>query len=216
MENLKSFKEHTGKTPCLVLAGPPGSGKGTQSKNIKEATGFVHISTGDIIRNSGDKRLMAAAASGSFISDEDSLELIKKFLVKNKGAKGFIWDGYPRTSNQAIAFKKLIDEMEMELSGVILLKPDQEVLIKRLLDRAKKENREDDEEDKIRKRMSDYKDKTQFAIDKLSSYVSKDQWLTIKGDLGIEKTWENIKKFLAEINLLEDNIKNKNKQNERK
>lgn len=209
MENLKTFKEHGKKIPCLVIAGPPGSGKGTQSKFIKETTGFIHISTGDIIRSSGDKRLMDAASSGSFISDEDSLDLIKKFLDRNKEAKGFIWDGYPRTDAQTVAFKKLLGDLGMEISGVILLEPEKEVLMKRLLDRAKKENRADDDEKKIRKRMDDYRKKTEPGIGKLSTYVSKNRFLTIKGDPGMEKTSENIKKFLAEINLLEDNIKNK-------
>lgn len=209
MENLKTFKEHGKKPPCLVLAGPPGSGKGTQSKFIKDITGFLHISTGDIIRNSGDKRLMDAAASGRFISDEDSLGLIKNFLGDNKNAKGFIWDGYPRTAAQAVAFKNLLEETDMELSGVILLKPEKDVLLKRLLERSKRENRADDDEEKIKKRMEDYRVKTEPAIDKLSTYVDKERWLSIKGDPGIEKTSENIKKFLAEINLLEDNIKNK-------
>jgi len=216
MENLKTFKEHSKKIPCIVVAGPPGSGKGTQSKFIMETTGFIHISTGDIIRSSGDKRLMDAAAAGSFISDEDSLDLIEKFLDKNKDARGFIWDGYPRTSSQALAFKKLIDDREMEISGVILLSPKKDVLMKRLLERSKKENRADDAEEKIKKRMGDYRTKTEVAIDKLSTYVNSDRWLSIKGDPGIEKTSENIKKFLVEINLLEDNIKNKNKENERK
>jgi adenylate kinase len=207
--NIKTFDEHGKKTPCLVICGPPGSGKGTQSKVIKDATGFVHISTGDIIRKSGNKRLVDAAAAGKFISDEDSLGLIKDFLGKNHDAKGFIWDGYPRTSKQSVSFKKLLDDMGIEISGVILLKPDKDVLMKRLLERSKKENRADDDVDKIKNRMEDYKKKTEPAIDKLSNYVKKNQWLSINGDPGIEKTSENIKKFLVEINLLESNIKDK-------
>ena len=197
---IENFESYTKKTPCIILCGPPGSGKGTQSEFIKRTTGFVHISTGDIIRKSGNKKLMDAASSGSFISDKDSLELINNFLKVNKNSKGFIWDGYPRTVSQAISFDELVKNNNLEIVGCILLKPNKKTLMTRLLDRAKKENRADDDIDKIKKRMDDYKLKTEPAIDKLSSFIPKNKWLIIEGNYTLEETNKKIKQLLDEIN----------------
>ena len=198
MEKIKKFNGFN-KKPSIIICGMPGSGKGTQSKLISDDLGLIHISTGDIIRSSGNKRLMDAAASGTFISDEDTLELIKGFLDKKKDAKGFIWDGYPRTPTQTIAFKKLVDEFGIEISAVIVLKPDKETTTKRLIARANKEGRKDDTEEKIKLRMEDFKKKTEPCIDKLSTYVKKSNWLVVKGDPGIDNVNKMIKNFLAEI-----------------
>jgi len=199
MKNIKSFDD---KKPCIIIAGPPGSGKGTQSSYIKEKTGFVHISTGDIIRNSGNKRLMDAAANGIFISDEDAIQLVDEFIKKNEDAKGFIWDGYPRTVSQIDGFKKVLKNNNLEPKILIILEGDQGVLMDRLLERAKKEKRQDDEIEKIKKRFEDYKIKTNPCIDKLSIMMLNNSISTIETSEGIDKINSAIYKILDENNLL--------------
>ena len=199
MKNIKAFDD---KKPCIIIAGPPGSGKGTQSSYIKEQTGFVHISTGDIIRNSGNKRLMDAAANGIFISDGDAIQLVDEFIKKNEDAKGFIWDGYPRTVSQINGFKKVLKNNNLEPKVLIILEGDQDVLMDRLLERAKKEKRQDDELEKIKKRFEDYKIKTAPCIDELSIMMLNNSISTIETSEGIDKINSAIHKILDENNLL--------------
>lgn len=188
-------------TPCIIIAGPPGSGKGTQSKFLKEQTGYVHISTGDIIRNSGNKKLMDAAASGTFISDDDAIQIVDEFIKQNKDAKGFIWDGYPRSISQIEGFNKVLKENNLSVDLTIALRANQEVLINRLLDRAKKENRADDEIEKIKKRFVTYYKETEPCIDFLrKSMVGK--FFDINSDQGIDKINFEIHRILDEIILL--------------
>jgi len=194
--------ENKEKKPCVIIAGPPGSGKGTQSSYIKKQTGFVHISTGDIIRNSGNKKLMDTAASGTFISDEDAIVLVDEFIKNNSDAKGFIWDGYPRSVSQIKGFNKVLKENNLDPTTLIILEADQKLLMGRILERAKKEKRQDDEIEKIKKRFEIYKNQTEPCLDKLSIMMIEKTIFTVETNGGIDKINSEIHKILDEINLL--------------
>lgn len=151
----------------LVLFGPPGAGKGTQSEKLIAKYQLVHLSTGDILRAEiknqttlglEAKKLMDA---GVLVPDEVVIGMIGNKLEENKGAKGFIFDGFPRTTAQAEALDKLLSEKNTSVSMMLALEVDNEELTKRLLLRGKDSGRADDSnEGIIRNRINEYNNKT--------------------------------------------------------
>lgn len=151
----------------LVLFGPPGAGKGTQSQNLIEKYGVIHLSTGDLLRNEiaqgtelglEAKKLMD---NGLLVPDEVVIGMISNKLDANKNAKGFIFDGFPRTVAQAEALDKLLDSKKSAISGMIALDVNDEELEHRLLLRGKSSGRPDDANPEvIRKRIHEYNSKT--------------------------------------------------------
>jgi adenylate kinase len=123
----------------LVLFGPPGSGKGTQSKILQEKLGLTHISTGDLVRaeiasgSETGKHMSEIVAKGEYPADELILSLFEKAI--SKPAKGYIIDGVPRTLNQAKTIEVMFQKLQLDLTAVIEIVVDQEVLIKRLTGR---------------------------------------------------------------------------------
>ncbi len=151
----------------LVLFGPPGAGKGTQSQNLIEKYGLIHLSTGDILRGEitqgttlglEAKKLMD---DGKLVPDEVVIGMISNKLDANPGAKGFIFDGFPRTVAQAAALDTLLEEKATAISGMVALVVDDQELEKRLLERGKTSGRPDDANPEIiRKRIVEYNSKT--------------------------------------------------------
>jgi adenylate kinase len=151
----------------LVLFGPPGAGKGTQSQNLIEKYGVIHLSTGDLLRNEitqgtelglEAKKLMD---NGLLVPDEVVIGMISNKLDANKSAKGFIFDGFPRTVAQAEALDNLLDSKKSAISGMIALDVNDEELEHRLLLRGKSSGRPDDANPEvIRKRIHEYNSKT--------------------------------------------------------
>ena len=151
----------------LVLFGPPGAGKGTQSELLIEKYHLVHLSTGDILRaeiaagtalGMEAKKLMD---NGDLVPDAVVIGMIKSKLEKNADAQGFIFDGFPRTSAQAEALDGLLKELGTAISGMIALQVDDEELTHRLLMRGKNSGRADDQnEGIIRNRIQEYNNKT--------------------------------------------------------
>lgn len=151
----------------IVLFGPPGAGKGTQSEKLIDEYQLVHLSTGDILRAEvaagtelglEAKKLMD---EGILVPDEIVIEMISAKLDQNKHAKGFIFDGFPRTANQAKALDKLLQEKNTSITKMISLKVTDEELIERLLLRGKESGRPDDQdEDIILNRIQEYNEKT--------------------------------------------------------
>ena len=151
----------------IVLFGPPGAGKGTQSEKLIEKYGLVHLSTGDILRSEiarGTTLGMEAKQimdRGDLVSDDIVIGMIESKLDANPHANGFIFDGFPRTQAQAVALDDLLQKKGTAISAMLALEVDNEELVKRLLLRGKDSGRADDaNEEIIRNRVNEYNNKT--------------------------------------------------------
>ena len=151
----------------LVLFGPPGAGKGTQSALLIDTYNLVHLSTGDILRGeitSGTELGLEAKFlmdKGDLVPDSVVIGMIKSKLENNPHAKGFIFDGFPRTTAQAEALDTLLAELNTAISGMLSLEVDDEELINRLLLRGEESGRADDQDESIiRNRIKEYNNKT--------------------------------------------------------
>jgi len=151
----------------IVLFGPPGAGKGTQSENLINKYGLVHLSTGDILRSEIErgttlgKQAKEIMDKGELVGDEIVIGMIESKLDDNSDAKGFIFDGFPRTTAQAIALDDLLQKKGTGISGMLALEVEDEELVKRLLIRGQSSGRPDDKnEDVIRRRIQEYNNKT--------------------------------------------------------
>lgn len=151
----------------IVLFGPPGAGKGTQSEKLISKYQLVHLSTGDILRGeivAGTKLGLEAKKlmdAGALVPDEVVIGMISSKLDQNKTAKGFIFDGFPRTTAQAEALDKLLTEKNTFITLMLALEVDNDELTKRLLSRGKHSGRADDQnEEIIRNRINEYNNKT--------------------------------------------------------
>ena len=150
----------------IVIFGPPGAGKGTQSKHIVEEFGLIHLSTGDMLRSeiaSGSElgeKVKSIIAAGALVSDEIVIELIRKRLIEHSSSYGFIFDGFPRTIEQAEALDNLLAEQNESISTMLSMVVPEEELVTRLIQRGKDSGRADDNEETIRKRIKEYENKT--------------------------------------------------------
>ncbi len=150
----------------VVIFGAPGSGKGTQSAFIAKKYGFRHLSTGDLLRNeveSGSeigKKIESFISQGNLVPDELMIDMLADVLDKDVKKTGFIFDGFPRTTDQAVALKSMLNDRDMKISVVIDLAVDEEELIKRLLYRGQTSGRTDDNYETIKHRIQVYNSKT--------------------------------------------------------
>lgn len=147
----------------LILFGPPGSGKGTQSARLAEKYGLIHLSTGYMLREEiSNKTPLGIEAQklidhGQLAPDEVVIGMVDSFFDKHKDATGFLFDGFPRTVAQARALDKLLALKKTEIATVLALEVSEEELVKRLLNRGKSSGRSDDtNEEVIRKRFAVY------------------------------------------------------------
>ncbi|TZF84067.1 adenylate kinase [Pedobacter sp. BS3] len=150
----------------LVIFGPPGAGKGTQSQKLIDKYQLVHISTGDLFRahiqeQTGlGKKVSQLIADGQLVPDAITIAMLEEEADKNKDARGFIFDGFPRTVPQAEALDAFLKSKGTAITGVIALDVDQEELSRRIAERKKLTNRVDDDADKLKKRIDEYFNKT--------------------------------------------------------
>ena len=181
----------------IILFGPPGCGKGTQATFISEALAIPHLSTGDMLRSavsSGSEIGLKAKnimESGGLVSDQIVLSIVEERIAKDDCKKGFILDGFPRTVNQAEKLDLLLSTNN-KLDYVLRIKVDEEEIIKRLIDRA----REDDKPDIIKNRFKTYNLETQPLI---PFYEERKILFNINGMQEIEKVSEDIKKVIGVI-----------------
>jgi adenylate kinase len=151
----------------IVLFGPPGAGKGTQSQKLIEKYQLVHLSTGDILRSEIQKgtelglKAKGLIDAGILVPDEVVIGMIDSKLSQNPTAKGFIFDGFPRTVPQAVALDELLTKRNLSISGMVALSVGTEELTKRLLKRGEESGRADDQNEAlIRTRINEYQTKT--------------------------------------------------------
>ncbi|MDO5446545.1 MAG: adenylate kinase [Prevotellaceae bacterium] len=152
----------------IIIFGAPGSGKGTYSEEIVARYGMNHISTGDVLRseiNSGSetgKQIAAIINKGQLISDDFMLKILSEVYDRlGDKDKGVIFDGFPRTIPQAQALKQMLADRGVELGNMIELIVDEKTLMDRLLGRAIKEGRADDNEETIKARFNVYHKQTE-------------------------------------------------------
>jgi adenylate kinase len=150
----------------LIMFGPPGAGKGTQSKRLVEGRGFIQLSTGDMLRaarTSGSElgaRVAAVMDSGSLVSDEIVIELINEQIENNPNAAGFIYDGFPRTLAQAVALDGLLSQRGHRIDVVIRLVVNDQELLDRVTKRFEDQGRADDNPETFVKRIAAYNEQT--------------------------------------------------------
>ncbi len=151
----------------LILFGKPGAGKGTQAEFLKSKYQLFHISTGDLFRHhiSNNTELGVLAKSyleeGDLVPDQVTIDMLKDAVENNPEAKGFIFDGFPRTTKQAEVLDAFLSEKSMQISATMALEADDDILLERLINRGKTSDRKDDQdEEKIRNRFEEYNNKT--------------------------------------------------------
>ncbi|CAM4272970.1 adenylate kinase [Gillisia limnaea] len=187
----------------LVLFGPPGAGKGTQASVLKDKYELIHISTGDVfrynIKNETElgKNAKSYMDKGQLVPDDVTIKMLGAEVDKNPDAKGFIFDGFPRTAAQAEALSILLAEKNTEVSAMIALEVDDEILVERLLERGKTSGRKDDaDESIIRNRIRVYYEET--AILK-QYYLKQDKYFGVDGVGSIDDITQRISKVIDSI-----------------
>jgi len=175
----------------IVLFGPPGAGKGTQATLLKDAYDLIHLSTGEVFRfNIKNKTALGNLAKtymdeGDLVPDEVTIEMLKEEVEKHPSANGFIFDGFPRTTSQAIALDAFLTDKGSQINAMVALEVPEDELVKRLLERGKTSGRSDDQDEgKIRNRFNEYATKTAVLKD---YYEEKGKYQGVNGLGGIEE-----------------------------
>ena len=180
----------------IILFGPPGSGKGTQSEKLIAAYGLKHLSTGDLLRSEIAKQtpLGLEAKSimdrGQLVPDAVVVGMISSALDSNPQAKGFLFDGFPRTAAQSEALDKLLECKNTEIGVVLALEVSEEELVHRLLNRGLTSGRSDDNnESVIRARIIEYQDKTAVVADYYSRF---NKVVKVKGEGTVDEIFSSL------------------------
>ena len=188
----------------IVLFGPPGAGKGTQSELMRNEFSLIHLSTGDILRNeirNGTTLGMEAKKlmdEGQLVPDSVVIGMIRNKLKQHRDAAGFIFDGFPRTQAQAVSLDKLLHELGAAITTMISLEVPERELVKRLLERGKSSGRFDDQNEEVIKGRLDVYEK-QTAV--LKNYYQKQGKLqSINGVRTVEEVFGRIEDAVNQAN----------------
>ena len=187
----------------IVLFGPPGSGKGTQAQKLELTVGLRQISTGDLFRfhlgNSTElgKKAKAYMDQGDLVPDALTIEMLQSEVEKYPDAKGFIFDGFPRTAPQAEALDTFLLGRGTSIAAMILLEVGEDELVRRLLERGKTSEREDDQnEEVVRHRISVYHEKTAPVAD---FYSAQGKFHKIPGEGGVEAIYTSLESLVKTL-----------------
>lgn len=180
----------------IVLFGKPGAGKGTQAEFLKEKYKLTHLSTGDIFRfnlkNDTDlgKKARVFMDNGELVPCEVTTAMLIDEVNKHPDTDGFLFDGYPRTLDQAEALDKFLPTIGSSVTATIALEADDEILVARLLERGKTSGRVDDQdEEKIRVRYQEYNEKTAPLI---GYYKEQNKFYAVNGIGTIQEITERL------------------------
>ncbi|MBS1639471.1 MAG: adenylate kinase [Bacteroidetes bacterium] len=180
----------------IILFGPPGSGKGTQSKLLIEKYGLVHLSTGDLLRSEiAAKTALGIEAKalmdkGQLVPDEVVVGMISSVLDAKPNAKGFLFDGFPRTEAQSEALDNLLKLKKSEIGVVLALDVNEDELIKRLINRALTSGRSDDANPEVQKKRQEVYKKETLPV---AAYYNKfNKVVHVKGEGTVEEIFSSL------------------------
>lgn len=185
----------------LVLLGPPGCGKGTQAQLIKEQFNFIHLSTGDLIReeirrgSAAGQKFLKFTQQGLLVPDDMILKEVWKFARRHEKTRGIIFDGFPRTLYQAMMLDKVFLKKGYQIHLVLVIHVPEEVLIERILRRGQVSGREDDNEFVAKNRLLVYYSHTQPVVE---YYRKKNILREIDGNRSIDGVFSEISTYIQE------------------
>lgn len=189
----------------IILIGPPGSGKGTQAKQISEKYHLKHLSTGEILRNEVKNQTplgiqaKAIMDKGELVSDEIVIGMIQNFIDNTSNTNGFLYDGFPRTVAQAEALNKMLMAKNMTVDAILFMSAPDDVFIQRLQKRAEIEGRTDDADiNVIRKRLAEYYEKT-FPVKNYYEQHFTNIFFIINAHQDINKVFQDICSIIDQL-----------------
>ncbi|MEC8546858.1 MAG: adenylate kinase [Bacteroidota bacterium] len=184
----------------LVLFGKPGAGKGTQADILKKHYELFHISTGDLFRyhiqGSTDLGILAKSYmdKGDLVPDKVTIDMLEETVTQNSNVKGFIFDGFPRTTGQAEALDAFLTNKSMSITATIALEANDKILTERLINRGKTSGRVDDQdENKIRNRFEEYNNKTAPLK---SFYSTQGKFYSVNGIGSVEEITQRLTRLI--------------------
>ena len=187
----------------IILFGKPGAGKGTQAEFLKTKYNLVHLSTGDIFRyNIKNETELGKLAKtfidkGDLVPDQVTIKMLESEVEKNLDAKGFLFDGFPRTLSQSTALDSFLNKKNHQIAATISLEADDEILVQRILERGKTSGRIDDQdENKIRNRYQEYNEKTAPLMD---FYKNQGKFHQINGIGTVQEITERLSKVIDNL-----------------
>jgi adenylate kinase len=188
----------------FLIFGPPGSGKGTQSEHLAEKYNLLHLSTGDMLRaeiESGTdlgSRVKGMMSRGELVPDEVVIEMIASRIDGEKVKSGFLYDGFPRTVEQAVALEKMLESRGMKINAMLALDVEHEELIRRLMGRGELSGRADDRNiEVIENRIDVYRSKTEPLAD---YFRERKTYVAVDGMGSVEAIFERLCKAIESKN----------------
>lgn len=185
----------------FIFFGPPAAGKGTQAKIMEQKYGLKQLSTGDMLRaqiaegTDLGKQAKEIMDAGKLVSDDIVIGMIADSMEKNPKAKGFIFDGFPRTHQQAQALDAMLQDRGEKIDIVLELQVDDNSILSRVEKRAKEEGRSDDTVEAMKTRLDQYR---QYSADVLPHYKEKDIVMPIDGMRSVDEVTMQIEAVLGE------------------